>query len=287
MLGDLLAEREVTMEFVSTIYDRYMDLVKTIIDKLDKSTLGLTEEACRNLAIATLAALANLLASRILYDGRKDSVDESKALQDLANAMDRLSDALSVVSSHPTLSPVFNDFVRNDIKKIIESSGIIIAIESDVSKVADLHRMLVDGSVSTIMLILLQAVQLTTQIILNPTKLASKIRDYPDYKFTFDVARAWQACVGRRPTASWSRITDKSSPIVYFAEYLQAIEPSIGTETIRAVISAFPDLQGFVIARCSVGFDRARVVVVLALLSASFHVKKKSAHAAEQERPDI
>ena len=160
MLGGLLAEREVTMEFVFTIYDKYMDLVKTTIDKLDKSALELTEEACRNLAIATLAALANLVASRILYEGRKDSVDESKALQDLANAIDKLSDALSVVSSHPTLSTVFNDFVRNKIKEIIESSGIKIAIESDVSKATDLHRMFVDGSVSTIMLILLQAVQL-------------------------------------------------------------------------------------------------------------------------------
>ena len=72
---------------------------------------------------------------------------------------------------------------------------------------------------------------------------AAKISEPAEYDFATSIAAGWLACTGRMPSFSGSRdkspSRDGTKGISTFQQFVEAIAPRVGSETIRSVVEAF------------------------------------------------
>jgi hypothetical protein len=235
--GNVLAYRNYGPDFMSLVGPERRNAICDAI-----ATLGLTEEASDSLAFNIIFYMAQMCAS----EDFEAIMDKGNGLKNVLKAVHELIEALRTVSGHPALRASLDMAVSDEIRKFLEIAKIRLFWETTEENARDLKILVMFGSISEIVDLTLSSILTPIAKLLVRLDSANLITNSAEYKFVFEAARLWLAYMSRIPTVSrgYDREDERTPRQPSFQQFIEAIAPEIGSDTIRTTLAAFKAAMG-------------------------------------------
>jgi hypothetical protein len=206
------------------------------------AVLRLQEEASDSLAWYIAFHLAQMSASKEF----ENVAEKGNCLKDVLTASHVLISALRKISGHPALRASFDVAVGKQLQRLLERAEIRVLWETTEQKARDLKTLAYFGSLSEIADFTLSAVLIPIAELVVRLDSANLITNSSEYKFVFEVARAWFIYTKRLPTVSraYDRESERTPRQPSFQQFIEAITPEIGSDTVRTTLAAFKAAMG-------------------------------------------
>ena len=204
--------------------------------------LGLSEDASDSFVRYIIFYMAQMRVSKD-FENASDNVN---SLKNVLKAAQELIEALRSVSGHPALRASFDIAVTTALRQLLERAEIKVLWETNEENARDLKTLVLFGSFSEIADFALSAILMPIAELVVRLDSANLISNSSEYKFVFEIARAWWACTKRIPTVSraYDREDERTPRQPSFQQFIEAIAPEIGSDTIRTTLAAFKAAMG-------------------------------------------
>ena len=235
--GNVLAYRDYGPDFMSLVDQ---EKACTIQDAI--ASLGLSADMSDSLAWHVAFHTAQMYASK---DFEKVA-DKGNSLRHALTATCELIEALRTVSGHPALRSSFNIALGKKLQELLERAETRLIWETTEEKARDLKTLVLFGSFSEIADFTLSALLMPIAELIVRLDSANLVKNSSEYRFVFEVARAWWAYTKRIPTVSraYDRESERTPRQPSFQQFIEAIAPEIGSDTIRTALAAFKAVLG-------------------------------------------
>ena len=235
--GNVLAYRNYGPDFMSHVDHAKQSAIQEAIARL-----SLPEEASDNFARYIILYMAQMCASKD-FENASDNVN---SLKNVLKAAQELIEALRSVSGHPALRASFDIAVEDELQQLLERAKIKVLWETNEENARDLKTLVLFGSLSEIAEIALSATLMPIAELVVRLDSANLISNSSEYKFVFEVARLWWVYTKRIPTVSraYDREDERTPRQPSFQQFIEAIAPEIGSDTVRTTLTAFKAAMG-------------------------------------------
>ena len=235
--GSVLANRSYARDVMSFVDQEKQDVIQDAIAKI-----RLPAEVSEQFARYTIFYMAQMVASKAI----EGAVDEGKSLHKFLAIAHEFIEAVRVISANPALCASFDIAVGNKIQKILQKAEIGVLWETTEEKARDLKILSYFGSAAENIDFMLSTILLPIAELVVRLDSANLITNSSEYNFVFEMARAWSVYTHRIPTISraYGPGDKRTARHPSFQQFIEAIAPEIGSDTIRITLAAFKAAMG-------------------------------------------